>query len=54
MDEFEKTAMAITLYMKKEGWDIAVISSPRVQSRGPLEHNYELIFNITATKRKKT
>ena len=54
MDEFEKVARSITLYMKKEGWDIAVIGGPRVQSRGALEHNYELIFNITATKRKKT
>ena len=53
MDEFEKVAMAITLYMKGQGWDITVISASRVQSRGPLEHNYELIFNITATKRKK-
>lgn len=52
-DNFEKAAKAIRIYMEELGWDIAVISGASIRTRGALEHNYELVFNVTATKVKE-
>ncbi len=46
--EFNKMVEAIGNYMKKEGWDIIVISNPQIHKpSGSLKYNFELTFKFT-------
>jgi hypothetical protein len=53
-DGFDRLSKAIYAYMKKQGWEILVLSSPYVvKNIGSKDYNFDLVFKFTGKQIKE-
>jgi reverse gyrase len=52
-DDFDRLSKELYKYMKKQGWELLVLSSPFVvQNVSDKKYNFDLVFKFTGKKIK--